>query len=592
MQALLDQLHTTLVKGFEELYGSKPDEKQIQIQKTRKEFEGDFTLNVFPFLRITRSKPEDTAQKLGDYLRDNIEEIKDYNVIKGFLNLSLSENFWRNTLKSAIENERFGLKENSGRTVLVEFASPNTNKPLHLGHLRNIFLGYSVSKILKANGHDVVNTQIINDRGIHICKSMVAWKEYGNGQTPEEAGQKGDHFVGDYYVKFDQVYKEQIKELVSQGVTEDDAKEQAPIMKQARETLSKWEQGDEETVALWERMNNWVYQGFDVTYNTMGVDFDKLYYESETYLKGRDVVKKGLKEGNFFEKDNGSIWVDLTGEGLDEKLLLRADGTAVYMTQDIGTAIQRSEDFPRMHQMVYTVGNEQDYHFQVLFKILDKLGYDWAKNCYHLSYGMVELPDGRMKSREGNVVDADDIMKEMMERALEQGKDRGSYEEMPQQEREELARKVGMAALKYFILKVDPKKNMTFNPEESVDMNGNTGPFIQYTYARTASILRKAGEVSLDFSDGEFDDKERELVKMIASFPELIEEAGEQFNPGAVANYCYDLAKTYNGFYQNTPIFGADDQETINWRLGLTKKVGDILKTGMGLLGVEMPERF
>lgn len=592
MNSIESFLTGAFVNAFEKCFEVKPDVSGIQIQKTKKEFEGDFTVNVFPFLRISKSKPEETADKIGAELKNTIKEIEDYNVIKGFLNLSFTNEFWINSLKTIAQKDHFGYSEPKDETVLVEFSSPNTNKPLHLGHMRNIFLGDSVSRILKAAGKNVVRTQIVNDRGIHICKSMVAYLEYNPDATPENTGKKGDHLVGDFYVKFDKEYKKQIAELKEKGVPEEEAKEKAPLMIKARETLKKWEANDSDTVALWEKMNNWVYAGFDITYKALNIEFDKLYFESQTYLKGREIVKEGLGSNLFYQKENNSIWIDLTGEGLDEKLLLRADGTAVYMTQDIGTAILRSNDYPDMKSMVYTVGNEQDYHFHVLFKILEKLGYSWAKNCFHLSYGMVELPEGKMKSREGNVVDADDLIKEMKSNAEAQGIDRGSYDDLTEQERQDLASKVSLAALKYFILKVDPKKNMTFDPKESIDLNGDTGPFIQYTYARTASILNKAGEVSINFTTVEPEENEREVIKHLNRFPEVIAEAAAKYNPATVARYCFETAKAYNTFYQNTPIFHADNENTIKQRVLLSSQVGKVLKSGMGLLGIEVPERF
>lgn len=592
MKSIEAFLTDAFVQAFQSCYEQSPDIRTLQIQKTKKEFQGDFTINVFPFLKVIKGKPEDIAAKIGSELKNAHKEIDDYNVIKGFLNISLTDVFWITSLKAISQNDQFGFSEPNEDTVLVEFSSPNTNKPLHLGHMRNIFLGDSVSRILKAAGKNVVRTQIINDRGIHICKSMVAYEEFDPKATPESTGKKGDHLVGEFYVLFDKEYKKQIAELVNKGLPEEEAKEKAPIMMKARETLKKWEAGDAKTIALWKKMNSWVYAGFDVTYKALNIDFEKLYYESQTYLKGRDIVREGLKNNLFYQEENGSIWVDLTGEGLDEKLLLRADGTAVYMTQDIGTAVLRSNDFPDMKSMVYTVGNEQDYHFKVLFKILKKLGYSWAENCFHLSYGMVELPEGKMKSREGTVVDADDLIREMKQNAEEQGINRGSYEDLSGQERNELAAKVSLAALKYFILKVDPKKNMTFDPKESIDLNGDTGPFIQYTYARTASILEKAGSASTDFDHTIPNDSEREVIKQIYKFPEVIAEAASKYNPATIARYCFETAKMYNTFYQNTPIFHADNENTIKQRVLLSAQVGKVLKMGMGLLGIEVPERF
>ena len=581
-------------EAIEQLYGQSVNEKQIQIQKTRKEFEGDLTLNVFPFLKISRKSPEQTAEELGSRFRDRLDEVVDFNVIKGFLNLTISNSYWFDCFKSACEDENFGIAKDSGKTVMVEYSSPNTNKPLHLGHLRNNFLGYSVAEIQKANGHNVVKTQIINDRGIHICKSMIAWQKFGNGETPADAGLKGDHLVGKYYVEFDKAFKVQVKELVEAGKPQEEAEKEAPILLEAQEMLRKWEAKDPEVYQLWETMNGWVYEGFAVTYKTMGVDFDKLYYESDTFLLGKSVVEEGLAKGVFYKKEDGSVWIDLTGDGLDEKLLLRKDGTAVYMTQDIGTAIQRYKDYPAVSNMTYTVGDEQNYHFKVLFIILDKLGYEFAKECYHLSYGMVELPHGKMKSREGTVVDADDLMSEMAVAAREAGESHGSMEEMSEDEKQSLSTMIGLGALKYFILKVDPRKKMTFNPEESIDLNGNTAPFIQYGHARIHSVVEKGGTVDLEIAKGyaDYDEKEKQILKQLLDFPHVIADAGKNYSPALVANYAYELTKSYNSFYNAIPIFKEEDQAKVHFRVLLSDKVGKVLKTAMRLLGIDVPNRM
>lgn len=581
-------------KAIEELYGQKVEEKQIQIQKTRKEFEGDLTLNVFPFLKISRKSPEATAEELGSRFRDRLSEVVDFNVIKGFLNLSISNQYWFDCFAAAYTTENFGHATDSGKTVMVEYSSPNTNKPLHLGHLRNNFLGYSVAEILKANGHNVVKTQIINDRGIHICKSMIAWQKFGNGETPESAGVKGDHLVGKYYVAFDKAYKEEIKELMTSGKTEEEAKKEAPILLEAQEMLRKWEAKDPEIYQLWETMNGWVYSGFGHTYKTMGVDFDQLYYESDTFILGKSVVEEGLSKGVFTKREDGSVWINLEADGLDEKLLLRKDGTAVYMTQDIGTAIQRYKDFPSVGQMIYTVGDEQNYHFKVLFVILGKLGYEWAKECYHLSYGMVELPHGKMKSREGTVVDADDLMAEMVKSAREAGESHGSMEEMEEDEKVQLSETVGLGALKYFILKVDPRKKMTFNPEESVDLNGNTAPFIQYGHARMRSVVRKAGEMSVEKAKSytTYDEREKTILKQLLDYPNVVAEAGANYSPALIANYTYELVKSYNSFYNAIPIFKEEDESKVHFRVLLSDKVAKVVQSGMKLLGINVPERM
>ena len=575
-----------------QLLESEISDSLIQLQQTRKDFEGDITLVVFPLVKQFRKSPEQTAQLLGENIVEKIEFVEKFNVVKGFLNLSFINEYWvqRFQIQSGDANWGEAIANSSGKTVLVEYSSPNTNKPLHLGHLRNNFLGYSVSNILEANGHEVKKVQIINDRGIHICKSMVAWQKYGNNETPESTGIKGDKLIGKYYVKFDQVYKEQIKELEASGQTEKEAKSQAPIFKEAQQMLLKWEAKDTDVYSLWEKMNDWVYKGFDQTYKTMGVDFDKLYYESETYLLGKDVIADGIKQGKFYAKDDGSVWIDLTSKGLDEKLLLRSDGTAVYMTQDIGTAILRKQDFPKLKQLIYTVGNEQDYHFKVLFLILAELGYDFAKNCFHLSYGMVDLPSGKMKSREGNVVDADDLMADMFATAKAKSEELGKVEGLSQQEQDDLFRQIGLSALKYFILKVDPKKKMLFNPEESIDFTGNTGPFIQYTFARIQALLRRGNIQDTSLAhDLLLDIEEKNLIKKIDLYPSIIGEAGKGFSPAIVANYIYDLVKEYNHFYQNIQIFGTDKE---NFRLQLSQKAGLVVKSGMNLLGIEVPNKM
>lgn len=584
-------LHTAVEQALQSLYGAEG--QSIQFQKTRKDFDGDITLVVFPFLRASKKGPEQTADELGQYLQEQVAEVCCYNVVKGFLNLSVDKSYWLSQFTSAYTVENYGTVEVSkdAPTYLVEYSSPNTNKPLHLGHIRNNLLGYSVAEIIKASGKNVKKVQIINDRGIHICKSMVAWQLFGKGETPEDAAMKGDHLVGKYYVEFDKHYKEEQANLVAQGMSEEEAAKQAPIFLKAQEMLRQWEAKDPEIYALWEKMNNWVYAGFATTYSRLGVDFDKNYYESNTYLLGKEVVQEGLDKGTFYQKEDGSVWIDLTADGLDEKLLLRSDGTAVYMTQDIGTAIQRHDDFG-FSNMAYTVGNEQDYHFKVLFLILDKLGYDWAKNCYHLSYGMVDLPSGKMKSREGTVVDADDLMQEMVSTAQSIAKELGKLDGMSEEEADALYEQIGLGALKYFMLKVDPKKRMMFDPEESIDFNGNTGPFIQYTYARIQSMLRKYGKKAVCSTNVEILDKEQEIIKLLLEFPATIQEAAEQYSPALIANYTYELVKAYNGYYQNTPILVGDNDEQIAFRVALSDKVAQVIKTGMGLLGVAVPNRM
>ena len=608
---MTNELQTRIPEAIESLFGRTPDESQIQFQKTRKEFEGDITLVVFPLLKLAGGAPEAVGTKIGDWLVENIDQVESYNVVKGFLNISYTSGYWIDELGSMSRKDDFGFrtKGEHSRNVMVESASPNTNKPLHLGHIRNILLGHSVAEILKANGHNVQKVQIINDRGIHICKSMLAWQKWGEGATPDSTGLKGDKLVGDYYVKFDQAYKKEIAELVAQGRPEEEAKQEAPILIEAREMLKKWEAGDPETMDLWRTMNGWVYDGFDVTYNDIGVEFDKLYYESDTFKVGRDKVKLGLEKGMFTQREDGSIWVDLTDKGLDEKLLMRADGTTVYMTQDIGTAILRKEDWPELDQLIYTVGNEQDYHFKVLFLILEKLGYEWAKNCYHLSYGMVELPDGKMKSREGTVVDADDLMAEMTKTAKENSQERGKLEDMTDDEAEKLHETIGMGALKYFMLKVDPKKRMVFNPAESIDMQGNTGPFIQYTHARIKSVLRAADAAGVAGArlqrvprsqEGiervvnalELSSKERGLIRLISQYPEVIVEAGNQYDPSGLANYTYEVAKEYNQFYHDHHIMKEDDEGKQQLRLAISEMTAKVIASSMNLLGVVVPERM
>jgi arginyl-tRNA synthetase len=587
-----NSLEIAVKKGFKEIYNV--DIKSVEFQATRKEFEGDITIVVFTFLRFVKGNPVEIGTKIGEFLKENIEEVSDYNVVKGFLNLVISDTYFVsnfNTIKNTKDFGFYSPKANE-KAVMVEYSSPNTNKPLHLGHIRNNLLGYSVAEIMKASGKKVYKTQIINDRGIHICKSMIAWQRFGNGETPESTGLKGDKLVGNYYVAFDKAYKKEIAQLISEGKTEEEAKKQAPIFLAAQQMLLKWEAGDEEVVTLWKTMNQWVYNGFDQTYKGLGVDFDKNYYESNTYLLGKDVVADGLKKGVFYKKEDGSVWIDLTDDGLDEKIVLRSDGTAVYMTQDIGTAIERFKDFD-LDELVYTVGNEQDYHFKVLFLILDKLGFEWAKNLYHLSYGMVDLPSGKMKSREGTVVDADDLMLEMTNTAREISQELGKLEGYEQEERDELYKTIGLGALKYYILKVDPKKRILFDPEESVDFAGNTGPFIQYTYARIQSILRKADfNYSKEIKGIKLHSKERELIKQILLFPETIQNAAKNHSPALIANYTYDLVKEYNSFYQTVPILGCENLNEKIFRTQLSSKVSEIIKSAFKLLGISVPNRM
>lgn len=580
-------------KASEELYGNKIDISQISFQKTRKEFKGDTTLVTFALTKLSKKSPDATATDLGEYLKKNEPLVIGYNVIKGFLNIELSNSVFTKSLYSAATDICFGKGENSGKTYIVEYASPNTNKPLHLGHLRNIFLGYSVAEILKACGHQVIKAQIINDRGIHICKSMLAWKKEGKNATPESTGMKGDKLVGHYYVEFDKQYKNDIKELMAAGQTEEEAKKNAPSIKEAQEMLLKWEAGDEEIVALWKKMNGWVYDGFDVTYKSINVDFDKLYYESDTYILGKSIVEVGLEKKVFYKKEDGSVWIDLTADGLDEKLLLRADGTSVYITQDIGTAVERYKDFPQVNGMIYTVGNEQDYHFKVLFLILKKMGYAWANECSHLSYGMVDLPSGKMKSREGTVVDADDIVNEMDETAEQLTTELGKLDAANEGDAKKLFHQIGQGALKYFILKVDPKKRMLFDPNESINFQGNTGPFLQYTHARICSILRKAGDFDQSLSkEVEMNESEREIVKLISEYSSTIQEAGKSHSPALLANYLYELVKAFNHFYQSVPILKEENLNTRNFKLMICKATGNVLKSGLKLLGIEAPERM
>ena len=585
-----------VLEAVKACYGVELTEKDVQLQETRKEFAGDLTVVVFPFTRYSRKSPEETAKELGEYLKQNIEEVETYNVIKGFLNVVISSAYWIEVLNDVAKEEKYGYaKEPSGKTYMIEYSSPNTNKPLHLGHIRNNFLGWSVSEIQKANGHKVIMANLVNDRGIHICKSMIAWEKFANGATPESTGIKGDHFVGDYYVRFDKEYKAQIKELMAQGKTEEEAKKEAPILLEAQEMLRKWEAGDEKVVSLWRTLNDWVLKGFDETYKMMGISFDKVYFESQTYKKGRDIVLKGLADGVLYRKDTGSVWADLTGDGLDHKLLLRDDGTSVYMTQDIGTAYDRFNEF-NMDQEIYVVGNEQNYHFQVLSLVCKKLGFDWADKIKHLSYGMVELPEGKMKSREGTVVDADDLIEEMIHTARTTSEELGKLDGYTKEEAEDVYRKVALGALKYFILKVDPKKTMMFNPKESIDFNGNTGPFIQYTYTRIKSVLRKAEEAGVKIVPGDIHtaltEKEQNLVKLIAKLPAVVKEAGDNYSPALIGNYAYELAKEFNQFYHDYSILKEENEQVRNLRLLLAQQCSVAIQNAMGMLGIEMPERM
>jgi arginyl-tRNA synthetase len=593
---------TTLADKVKEavfsLYNYEVDEKQIQLQKTSKSFTGDITLVVFPFLRFSKKKPEETGEEIGNYLQENMSEISGFNTIKGFLNLEMDKKFWIESFREMIEDPDFGIRKpgSENKTILVEFSSPNTNKPLHLGHIRNNLIGYSLSKIFEANGYIVKKVNIVNDRGIHICKSMLAWQKWGKGITPETAGEKGDKLVGDFYVKFEKEYKKEIQTLIEKGIDKDIAVRTAPLLNEAHKMLRMWEDGDKDVVDLWNRMNGWVYKGFDKTYKALGISFDKIYYESDTYLTGREIVLRALKKGILFKKEDGSVWVDLSKEGLDEKILLRSDGTAVYMTQDIGTAYQRYDDY-KFFRQIYVVGNEQNYHFQVLVLLLDKIGYKWAKDIYHLSYGMVELPEGKMKSREGTVVDADDLISEMIDTARDMSEKLGKLDTYSEKQKMEIFRIIGLGALKYFILKVDPRKNMTFNPKESIDFNGNTGPFIQYTYARIKSVLRKAAEKNIEFqkktnSDFEPNEKEIELIKILVEFPKVVRDAGIQMTTAVIANYCYELTKEFNQFYHDFSILSVDNDETRNFRLQLSAITGNTIEKCMGLLGIDVPERM
>ncbi|OIP50344.1 MAG: arginine--tRNA ligase [Flavobacteriaceae bacterium CG_4_8_14_3_um_filter_34_10] len=586
-------LEAKIKKAFFDLYSIELP--SVEFQATRKEFEGDITVVLFPMLRQVKMNPEKLGEDLGVYLTKNVSEVAKFNVVKGFLNIVIENAYYLDFFKNIKDNSKYGFAEpkNDSKAVMVEFSSPNTNKPLHLGHVRNNLLGNAVAEIIKASGKKVYKTQIINDRGIHICKSMLAWNKFGNGETPESTGIKGDKFVGNYYVKFDQEYKKQITKLISEGKSEDEAKKEAPILLEAQEMLQQWESGNPKTKTLWETMNNWVYAGFEETYKKLGVTFDKNYYESNTYLLGKDVVAEGLEKGVFFRKEDGSVWIDLTEDGLDEKIVLRSDGTAVYMTQDIGTAIQRVKDYPDIGGMVYTVGNEQDYHFKVLFLILKKLGYAWADQLFHLSYGMVDLPSGKMKSREGTVVDADDLIADMAQTAKELSEELGKLDGYNKAEKKTLYNTIGLGALKYYILKVDPKKRILFNPEESVDFQGNTGPFIQYTFARIQSILRKDNASNYTISsDVDMHFKEKELIKQLQLYPEVIQNAAENYSPALVANYTYDLVKAYNSFYQSVPILAEIEEGKREFRVQLTKKVGEVIQSAFGLLGIEVPERM
>ena len=593
-----NKIEASVREAIRALYGQEVPAAQVQLQKTKKEFEGHLTLVVFPLLKISRKSPEQTAQEIGAYLKEHEPAVAAYNVIKGFLNLTVASACWIELLDEIHAADRYGLIEAApdAPLVMIEYSSPNTNKPLHLGHVRNNLLGNALANIIAANGNRVVKTNIVNDRGIHICKSMLAWKKFGGGETPESSGKKGDHLVGDYYVAFDKHYKAEVAELMAGGMTKEEAEAASPLMKEAHEMLVKWEAGDPEVRALWEMMNSWVYAGFDETYRKLGVSFDKIYYESQTYLEGKEKVLEGLEKGLFYRKDDGSVWADLTPEGLDQKLLLRADGTSVYMTQDIGTAKLRFRDYP-IDKMVYVVGNEQNYHFQVLSILLDKLGFEWGKSLVHFSYGMVELPDGKMKSREGTVVDADDLIEEMVQTARETSGELGKLDGISQAEADDIARIVGLGALKYFILKVDARKNMTFNPKESIDFNGNTGPFIQYTYARIRSILRKAAEAGIVIPDRlpedvQLSEKEEGLIQMLADFAAVVRQAGTDYSPSVIANYCYDLVKEYNQFYHDFSILREENAHLKLFRLALSQNVGKIVRLGMGLLGIEVPERM
>ena len=590
-----NQICSSVIAAIKELYGQDVPGNMVQLQKTKSTFEGNLTLVVFPFLKISRKKPEDTAQEIGEYLAANCKAVSSFNVVKGFLNLVVAPAAWVGLLNDIHADGKFGEKtaDENSPLVMIEYSSPNTNKPLHLGHVRNNLLGWSLAKIMEANGNKVVKTNIVNDRGIHICKSMLAWEKWGNGITPEKAGKKGDHLIGDFYVMFDKHYKAELKALREQGMTEEEAEKASPLMQEAREMLKKWEAGDESVRSVWRMMNEWVYAGFDETYKRLGVDFDKIYYESNTYLEGKEKVLEGLEKGIMYRREDGSVWADLTADGLDHKLLLRSDGTSVYMTQDIGTAKLRYQDYP-IDKMIYVVGNEQNYHFQVLSLLLDKLGFKWGKDLVHFSYGMVELPEGKMKSREGTVVDADDLMDEMIANARQISADMGKLNDIPEAEAAEIARIIGLGALKYFILKVDPRKNMTFNPKESIDFNGNTGPFIQYTYARIQSLLRKTAEAGMEaaISDIEPNEKEISLIQRLADFPGVVADAGRSYSPAQIANYVYDLVKEYNQFYHDYSIMKEENEAVRAFRIKLSAVVGDVIRRAAGLLGIEVPNRM
>lgn len=590
-------LSETISAAVNQLFALSTKPEDVILQKTKKEFEGDFTLVTFPYIKAAKLSPEKTGEVIGEEISRLNSDISTYNVVKGFLNISLSTGFWLKQFKTISADAHYGIKpaNSSGRQIMLEYSSPNTNKPLHLGHVRNNLLGYAVARILETQGHEVVKVNLVNDRGIHICKSMLAWKKFGNGETPASSGLKGDHLVGKYYVEFDKAYKKEIQELINRGMSKEEAEKQAPLMLQAQEMLQKWEAGDQETIDLWKMMNNWVYDGFKVSYQKLGVAFDKTYYESNTYLLGKEVVQEGLEKGIFYKKENNSVAIDLTADKLDEKIVLRSDGTSVYITQDLGTAIERFKEYPKTSQMIYTVGNEQDYHFKVLFKILEKLGYDWAKECYHLSYGMVELPEGKMKSREGTVVDADDLMDGMVEAAREVTEASGKIDSFSQEEREALFTTIGMGALKYFILKVDPKKKMLFDPKESIDLQGNTGPFIQYAHARIKSILRnynKPTEGLVIEANIHLHEKERELVKLIYDFPKVLAEAAKTYNPSDVANYIYELAKLFNQFFSECPVLKEENNAIKEFRIKLIESTASVIKNGMLSLGIEVPERM
>jgi arginyl-tRNA synthetase len=590
-------LNKHLAKIINQLFSLEVKETDIVLQKTKKEFEGDYTLVTFPYTKASKLSPEATGEMIGKAIQAELSIIASFNVVKGFLNLSLNHGFWLNEFEQIAKDNRYGIKQanSSGKQIMLEYSSPNTNKPLHLGHVRNNLLGYSVASILKTQGHEVIKVNLVNDRGIHICKSMIAWQKFGNQETPESAGMKGDHLVGKYYVEFDKAYKKEIENLINSGVSKDEAEKNAPIMQEAQDMLRKWEAGDKDVKQLWETMNNWVYAGFKTTYNKLGVDFDKMYYESNTYLLGKEVVNEGLLKQVFYKKENGSTCIDLTNDGLDEKVVLRSDGTSVYITQDLGTAIERFKEFPKLNQMIYTVGNEQDYHFKVLFKILDKLGYSWAKECFHLSYGMVELPEGKMKSREGTVVDADDLIDEMIATAKQTTQELGKVEGFSEQELETLYQAIGLGALKYFILKVDPKKKMLFDPKESIDFNGHTGPFIQYSHARIKSILRKA-ETNVEAltvnSALNLKAKELELIKLLYDFPMALKQSASEYNPAVVANYCYEVTKLFNQFYNECPVLKEEQTDLKHFRLKLIQATANILKNGMLALGIDVPERM